>query len=445
MPNQGVARSRFQLVLRGQFARLWWAGAISSFGDWVSLFATLALGDMIGGGTGTLVPLLGRFIPGLLFGALGGVLADRLDRKRTMILTDVGRGALVLSLIWVQTLPQLFAISFVLEMLSLLRQPAREAAMPTVVDQPELLNANSLSVAAAYGSFPFGALGWSAISKLPDWLGWGESTTWVVGYTLDSLTFVLSALIVATMVVPLPAVTADRMAEGRLDWRAPLRDLTEGWRFVVGHKGVRIVIFGMAAALFGGGAIVAQGQPFAREFLGGRNSGFAVLATALGAGAGLGVMSSTLLSRLPLHRTVLFAMSLFTTGASMLLLAFTSTVPGAVLWSFLLGFGAGLAYVVGFTYLHERVDDAVRGRTFAALFVVVRTALLVSMTVAAIGATALNGRLPAPLNDGIRTVFAIGGLVTASSGLATLWLVREVFTPGKRPRTDETMSSEDIG
>lgn len=427
MRERSAARSRLELVVRGQFARLWWAGAISSFGDWVSLFATLALGDLIGGGTGTIVPLVGRFVPGLFFGALGGVLADRLDRKRTMIFTDVGRGLLVLSLVFVDTLPQLFAVSFALEMLSLLRQPAREAAMPTLVSNRELLNANGLSVAAAYGTFPFGALGWSLISKLPDWFGWAEPSMWLVGYVLDSLTFFVSALIVGSMAIPAPEVADDRVADGRFDWRAPLRDLAEGFRFVVSHRGIRVVIFGMAAALFGGGAIIAQGQPFAREFLGGSNSGFAVLATSLGLGAALGVLSVNRVSRLPLHRTVIFAAALIVTGAMMVLLAFTTTVPGAVLWSSVLGFAAGVSYVVGFTYLHERVDDEVRGRTFATLFLVVRSAILVSMTVAAFAAELLNGRLPPPLSDGIRTVFAVGGLVTALSGVATLWLVREVF------------------
>src|SRR5665811_614005 len=45
------------LVRRGPFARLWWAGLASSFGDWVALFATIALADAIGGVTGILVPV----------------------------------------------------------------------------------------------------------------------------------------------------------------------------------------------------------------------------------------------------------------------------------------------------------------------------------------------------------------------------------------------------
>ena len=429
MPPEGRSRNRVQLILRGQFARLWWAGALSSFGDWVELFATLALGASIGGSTGTLVPLLGRFIPGLLFTPLGGLIADRFNRKTIMISSDIGRGVLVLSLIFVSTLPQLFVVSFLVEMLSLARQPAREAAVPALVSERELVGANSLSVAAAYGTFPFGSLTWSAFGQLPAWVDMAAGSEWIFGYTLDSLTFFVSAALVASMRLDPPVVSRERESTGALDWRAPVRDLREGIRFVVTHRGVRVVIFGMATALFGGGALVALGQVFASNFLGGANSGFAILSTSLGAGVGLGVIAIGWIDRIPVHRTVTFGSAVALCGAAMASVAASTTVGGGALWAFLMGFSAGVAYVNGFTYIHERVDDELRGRTFAALFTVARTALLVSMTTAAFGAQLLDGFLPSPFNDGVRLVFLIGGLVIAGSGLATLWLVREVFQP----------------
>ena len=53
----GPVTSSFALLRRGPFARLWYAGLLSSFGDWVALFATIALADSIGGVRGVLVPL----------------------------------------------------------------------------------------------------------------------------------------------------------------------------------------------------------------------------------------------------------------------------------------------------------------------------------------------------------------------------------------------------
>ena len=73
------SRSTFQLMSRGPFARLWWAGLFSSMGDWVALFATLTLAARLGGSqaeTAILVPLVARLLPGLFFVAVGGVLAS---------------------------------------------------------------------------------------------------------------------------------------------------------------------------------------------------------------------------------------------------------------------------------------------------------------------------------------------------------------------------------
>lgn len=432
MQSAGKARNRYQLVRRGAFARLWWAGAISSTGDWIELFATIALGDAIGGGTGALVALLAKFVPGLLFTPLGGILADRMDRKRTMIISDLGRAGLVLLLIFVSTLPQLFILGFFIEMLSLVRQPAREAAMPQLVSENELLGANSLSVLAAYGTFPVGALVWSAISKLPDWLSFETANALTIGWSLDAATFIASAAIVSTMSLPAPAGAG--VSDRHRGWKSPFRDLSDGVRFVARHRGIRVVIFGLSTALVGGGALVAQGQTFARELLGGSISGFAVLATALGLGAMVGVLAVQAMERLPFHRMVVFGFALFVAGVGMSLLSLTTTVPGAALFAAILGAGSGVTYVTGFTYVHEKTDDDIRGRAFAALYTVARTAILLSMTVASFTAAVLNNRFPEPLDSGIRAVFLAGGIIILLTGVATLWIVREVL-PGRTATT----------
>lgn len=426
MRDQQIPRTRSQLLRRGEFAKLWWSGTISSFGDWVSLFATLALGDQIGGGLGTLVPLVGRFVPAILFGPLGGVLADRLNRKVIMLVADVGRGLLVLSLIFVTRLPQLFAVSFAIEILSLLRQPVREAVVPDLVSEDELIAANSLSVVGSYGIFPLGAVVWSAVSKLPKWAGWDLASPFTAGFIIDFATFMISAAIVAITVIPPRAVVEGR---GRWNWKSPFVDLTEGIRFVVGHRGVRVVIIGMAVALFGSGAIITLGQTFARAFIFGDNSGFAILATAMGAGAAIGVTSVSRIDRTNIHRMVVFGAAIVITGVGLIALAFSTTAAAAAASSLAFGFAAGIAYVVGITYLHIGADDEVRGRTFAALFLVGRSALLVSMTVAAFAAKLLTGLFADPLDDGVRLIFVLGGAITIGAGFATLWVVREVFSP----------------
>ncbi len=388
------------------------------------------------------MPLVSRLIPGLLFGALAGVLADRMDRKRTMVVSDFGRGVLVLALLFVAPIAEtsgagiglwaLALINFVLEMLTLIRQPAREAAMPTLVAPEQLVAANSLSLAAAYGTGPLGSALFAALATATERTGgfFVFDTAESLAFALDSVTFVLSGVIVATIAIPKPELVKNdttRAPRTGMDLRQPLRDLLEGFRFVGGVRTVRTVVLGMATALFGGGALIALGQPFSRNVLLAGASGFGILVTALGLGVGAGMLAVAVFSSGLTRRDLTFAISLSLTGLAITFAAMSATVWGAAGWVFVAGVTVGMAYVMGFTHLHETVDDTLRGRTFAALFTLVRTAFLVSVTLAVAVAAALNRRFPEPFDNGIRNVLVLGGVIILASGLGTLWSMRSIF------------------
>ncbi len=137
-----------------------------------------------------------------------------------------------------------------------------------------------------------------------------------------------------------------------------------------------------------------------------------------------------------------FAVSLIVTGLSTVFASLVSTVFGAAGWVFLVGLGAGGAYVMGFSALHEQVADEIRGRTFAALFTVVRTALLLSVAVAGAVAAAVDGLLPGPLEDGVRAVLMLGGVIILASGLLTVWTVRDLLK-SQRMSPESRRSLED--
>jgi dTMP kinase len=417
------------LVRRGPFARLWWAGVVSSFGDWVALFATIALADQLGGVTGILVPLVARMLPGL-FGAVSGVLADRFNRKLTMITADILRALLVLSLVYVDNLAMLFLVSFLMETLTLFWQPARDASVPNLVPNGRLVAANSITLVATYGSLPVSSAFFSFLVTVGDWLpdlaGFGKD--FGPAFTFDAFTFLLSAFLVSRIPIPRPAVVGERKAKSALDWRAPVRDLADGVKFVARDRGVRNVIIGIATALFGAGIFFILGQPFSRNVLGGGNTGFGVLITALGSGVGGGMLVlATLGSRIG-RRDLAFSISLIVTGAAITMVTTMSSVFGASGWLFLAGIGAGSSYVMGFTHLHEEVEDEMRGRTFAALYTLARTSLLISIALGGVTAAALDGVLPYPFDNGIRNALAIGGAIVLSAGLFTLWNLRSTLS-----------------
>ena len=169
------------------------------------------------------------------------------------------------------------------------------------------------------------------------------------------------------------------------------------------------------------------GQPFSVDALNAGDSGFGVLLTALGTGVGLGMLIVASLNISGLKYEIFFALSLVVTGVATMFTSVVDTVFGAGGWVFVVGLGAGGAYVMGFSALHEQVADEIRGRTFAALFTVVRTALLASVALAGVVAATIDGRLPGPLDDGIRAVLMIGGTIILLSGVLSVWTVRDLI------------------
>ena len=99
----------------GPFARLWRAGLISSTGDWVAILATLSLADNLAGGSGMVLALVSRILPGLFFAPVGGVVADRVNRKYAMVACEVGRALLVFSLVFARSILFLVLVSLAME------------------------------------------------------------------------------------------------------------------------------------------------------------------------------------------------------------------------------------------------------------------------------------------------------------------------------------------
>lgn len=417
----------------GPFSRLWRAGLISSTGDWVAILATLSLAEELAGGSGIVLALVSRILPGLFFAAVGGVIADRLNRKTVMIVVEIGRAGLVLSLAFVETIGFLVLVNLALEAFTLVFQPAKEATVPTLVQRNELVQANSLSLSAAYGTFPLGAAIFLAITPLAGVVtlgGFLPGSHEGLAFLVDSTTYLASALILTGLPSWKPPPRSDEATEGdtkkrrRINIMAPLRDLKAGVMFVATHKRVRPVVIAMTTALAGSGIIVVLGKPYAQDVLGAGSAGFPALITAIGLGAGVGIVLVTVFAQRFEHKDVIFGIALLITGVSLAAEGLIQTLFGGVGWVALMGIGAGAGYVLGFAHLHEQADDAVRGRTFAALFSLMRIGLLTAMALALPLAELFDGLLPGLLAEGSRVVLILGGGVTFVAGLGTLWSVR---------------------
>ncbi len=120
------------------FRRLYLALVLSSFGDWLGFLATTAFATQLVDGFGAQSYAVGgvlafRLLPAVVLGPVAGVLADRFDRRGLMVVSDLLRFGLFLSIPLVGSLLWLLVATLLVEVLSLFWIPAKEASVPNLV------------------------------------------------------------------------------------------------------------------------------------------------------------------------------------------------------------------------------------------------------------------------------------------------------------------------
>ena len=415
-----------------QFFSLWVAQLVSATGDWLGLVATIALAARLSEGSeGAAIALVlaSRVAPGFFLATAAGVLVDRLDRKRVMVACDLGRAAVLVSLPFVDTLLGLVAASFVLELLTMMWQPAKEAIVPNLVPKERLTSANALNVAAAYGMFPV-AVGIAALlSKAAEAVA---DEGWVTNFRLneeglafyvDALTFLVTAAIVARLAIPARPKEGRRVQHRGWDLGGAFRELREGWQLIAANPIVRSVNVGLATGIMGGGMLVPLGAIFVDEVIVGREADFHLVLFSLGTGMALGVACASALQN-RINRSQVFAGALVGAGLALLAAASFDVLSLVAPATGLLGFMGGPVYVLGFTLLHENVSDDMRGRVFASLLVLVRLCLLVALALAPLVADLLD-RVSQRWWDGYVSV--LGAQVHVPGVRLTMWLAAVII------------------
>src|SRR3954451_8135187 len=254
------------------FFRLWIAQFVSSLGDWIGLIAVLAIANRVSNNSGAAVSLVmtTRVLPGFLLGTVGGVIIDRFDRRTVMVLCDVGRAGLLVGLLFVGNLGGLLLISLGFEILTLLWGPAKAATVPNIVDEEPLSSANSLSLAASFGTFPIASIIFSLLAGVATVIGdFGIISSLKVdqealALIVDAMTFLASAIIVYRLPIPRRERAADAK---RIDWTETFREIKEGLQFVGQHPMIRGVMLGLVVGLIGAGAMIPLGPSFPNEVL----------------------------------------------------------------------------------------------------------------------------------------------------------------------------------
>ncbi len=218
-----------------EFAKLWLAQVVSLLGDWFNVIALSALVSEYTGGSGLAVSglLIARFLPPLLISPTAGVLVDRFDRKRLLMLSDALRAVIVLALLLVRGPEMLWLIylTTVLQFcLSALFEPARAAIMPSLVAPEQLLEANTLSNVTWSVMLAVGAIIGGVVATF-----FGTQTALL----LDAATFAMSDWFIGRNQVPAsaePIATPEAKTGGSGSFR-------EGVRYAARNPGVAAVLF----------------------------------------------------------------------------------------------------------------------------------------------------------------------------------------------------------
>ena len=184
------------------FRRLWLVTAVSATGDWLSLLALSALATQLATGYQAQSFALGgvvatKLLPALVLGPLAGALADKFDRRRVMVVCDLLRFGLFLSIPLVGSLWWLLVATLLIEICALFWIPAKDASVPNLLRRPDQIEtANQLALVMTYGVAVITASGlFTVISGLGGFLPGStpEISTAYVALILNGLAYLLTA------------------------------------------------------------------------------------------------------------------------------------------------------------------------------------------------------------------------------------------------------------
>ncbi len=217
------------------FTRVWVAQIISLFGDWFNIIALSALVAQYTNKSGLAVSslLLARVLPPFLVSPFAGVLVDRFDRKRLLIISDVLRTVIGISLLFATSADRLWIIyvaTIFQFVFSAIFEPARSALLPALLPKDQLLRANTLSNVTWSVMLAIGAMIGGIITA-----AFGTTTALIV----DAASFGVSALILLTVHVQ---QKVEPTPDSKLTKAAHKTGFKDGLAYVRSHPQIGILL-----------------------------------------------------------------------------------------------------------------------------------------------------------------------------------------------------------
>ena len=409
------------LLHNANYRNTWLAQVVSEIGDYFNNVAVFAL-VMERSGSGMVVSgvMLSRAIPAVLAGPVAGVLLDRLDRKRVMIVSDLVRAVVAMAFILTINQPRpwlLYALSAVLMFASPFFTAGRAAILPTIATAEELHSANSLTQTTQWATLTIGTLiaGYSA-----DRFGYG------VAFAINAASFVFSAIAISRIAVP-GGFRAARRSEAHASrgWH----EYREGLAYMGSVRlMVGIAMISVGWAMGGGAAQILFAlfgeQVFHRGASGiGAIWGFAGLGLLIG--GAIGHFAGKRASFAGYKRTVTASYVLH--GVAYMLFSQVESWSAALVWMMLSRVGMAVTSVLNNTQLLRHTPDQFRGRVFSTMESLRWAFMIISMAAAGIASQYVSPR----------TI----GLIAGAFGIATalVWAWMDSTGRLREPSVDATL------
>ncbi len=401
------------------FRALWIGQFVSQIGDYLALIAALVVIQKLSGSTLWLgFTAMTLTLPPLLFGLVGGVMADRFDRKKVMVVSDILRGLAILLLIGARSPRDFYLFPLVgclMSIAGVFFGPARNAVLPSIVSREMLLTANGLLQASQMLAVIIGSsLAGIVIATL------GPASAFI----LDSLTFFISAWLIFTLKIPPPNNSTPK--EGII-WP----QLREGLAYVRQRKPILIILVVASVATLSLGTIAVLGVAYVERYLGVGAESFGFLNSIQGIGMVIGGLSLGFFSRFASPH-YLASTAMVALGVAILIFAFSSRFEAAMLLAAIIGVCVVVARATLAAILQATVPDEKRGRVEST----VNTSISFSTTLA----MGFSGLLGAAL--GVRTVFSLAAAGTIAAGILALLTLKEPLSQ-QSPKVGQAPSRQD--
>jgi MFS family permease len=397
------------------FRRLFVGQLISQTGDWfnsVALFTLLL--QLTNSGEAVGLVLIIKFLPTFFAGPLAGVAADRFNRKTIMIVADVICGCVVLGFLFIDRPDQVW-LAYLLAAVQILTatffEPAKSAAIPSIVSQAELISANALSSASWSVTLAMGAALGGLVTA-----SFGRNTAFII----DSLSFFVSAVFISTVQMRKRAREANQQTKRTSLYEIlGIADIVDGARYLKVNPQVAALLLVKSGWGLGGGVLLLL-TVFGKQIfpLGGDGSAsIGLLFAARGLGALIGPLIAGRVAKGSASRMRRAIAAAFAVSSVFYLLFAQSPVFGLALLCVVGAHSGGsIQWVYSTTLLQMSVEDKFLGRVFALDMALVTLAMSVSTFATGWGLDRLG------LNP--RTMAMLLGLAFLIPGAVWLFLQR---------------------